>query len=607
LIKQLRTKRGILVPNLFSVVYVGDPIKDPWSSDVFRRVNEWLWNYTILGRLKLVDASSLTDDLIKDARLVFLELGKEPGKRKALFGQIRAWRPDVPVCVIRGIEPVIRYDDSSELEKEFPKTKIIRESGLPDKGTPDLVPELQYLLPPPILKTDVYGDPEIRGLSHRIGDKRFPFYIRTYFPEEEEKDLDIKPVRGGWSGSPLCRVVPGGGKQQAREYYLKFFFDDEAKFTKELDKHKSAAAWLDQRKTAGVGEGASVGLRGIPDFDGPVQQAFPSRGGEPVYAICYESASADKNRVTLKQLYADSKAARDKSDAARGLGAALRLLLDVLRLRQPRKTARDNSDAARRIEAALRLLLDVLGRQDKPQSRAQSPWSSRDEAQTPQYFCPKMRLALLDCVHDLEVYWPAICGDWGDRALRLRNLVYDPELPAWLKDGAVQVMVGHVHGDPNARNCLVNPDTGGDLLLIDCGGYRPDGPLVSDLAMIERDIKLVLMSTDSAANPFLDLDVGRLREWCAAEEAACEARLSFTPEQAGRMNASDPVRKAYRLVGMVRQRARKWSEYLDEEARHYFAALLYWTLRLLDECSVRPTKKLLALYSASEILRRFAR
>ena len=44
----------------------------------------------------------------------------------------------------------------------------------------------------------------------------------------------------------------------------------------------------------------------------------------------------------------------------------------------------------------------------------------------------------------------------------------------------------------------------------------------------------------------------------------------------------------------------------DHQGRHYFAALLYWTLEALQHEAIRPTKKLLAMYSAAKILEAFS-
>jgi hypothetical protein len=87
--------------------------------------------------------------------------------------------------------------------------------------------------------------------------------------------------------------------------------------------------------------------------------------------------------------------------------------------------------------------------------------------------------------------------------------------------------------------------------------------------------------------------------WAAAEAAAARDRLGLPATR----HASTTY--AYELIGKVRARAGEVSEGIDAEGRHYFAALLWWTLDILKEPAVRRTKKLLALYSAWSILERF--
>jgi len=60
---------------------------------------------------------------------------------------------------------------------------------------------------------------------------------------------------------------------------------------------------------------------------------------------------------------------------------------------------------------------------------------------------------------------------------------------------------------------------------------------------------------------------------------------------------------AYRLIARVRKRALDLSGE-DPQGRHYFASLLFWSLRWLTLPAMRPTKKLLAIYSAARILRK---
>ena len=95
----------------------------------------------------------------------------------------------------------------------------------------------------------------------------------------------------------------------------------------------------------------------------------------------------------------------------------------------------------------------------------------------------------------------------------------DLDAVSLLAERAAHGLTRHIHGDPNPRNCLVNPAEGtGAIKLIDCGDYDPLGRRVSDLALIERDIKLVLMNTDKEAAKFFDLDTSQMPTWCRAEE-----------------------------------------------------------------------------------------
>lgn len=172
---------------------------------------------------------------------------------------------------------------------------------------------------------------------------------------------------------------------------------------------------------------------------------------------------------------------------------------------------------------------------------------------------------MLDTMHDLAMYGPPISGHgrWAEIHDAIENLIFRP-LPTWLYE-PWPVVTGHIHGDPNPRNCLVNKQDKDDVQLIDCGGYQPDGRLVSDLALIERDVKLVLMRTENDAGGFFDLEVGSLSVWCQAESASISRNLGYMPAFAP--DSSEPVRRAYRLIGRIRERAKQVSG-RDELGRH---------------------------------------
>lgn len=215
-------------------------------------------------------------------------------------------------------------------------------------------------------------------------------------------------------------------------------------------------------------------------------------------------------------------------------------------------------------------------------------------------FDEAFRSKILAALARLRLYGGALPGGWAAVEDTIGQLVYCP-LPPWLNGQPCSFHRGCLHGDPNCRNCLVASDSPVNLRLIDCGGFRPDGRLASDLAIIERDVKLLLLGTEPEAAPWFDLDIRELPVWCDAETQSIQNGLGYSvPPTAG-----PSVARAYRLVELVRQRAKELCVPGDPEGREYFSMLLYWTLEALLHDAVRPTKKLLALFSGAQILRRF--
>ena len=132
----------------------------------------------------------------------------------------------------------------------------------------------------------------------------------------------------------------------------------------------------------------------------------------------------------------------------------------------------------------------------------------------------------------------------------------------------------------------------------------PVGEWITYDITFEYEDGVWLMGTDPSAKPFFDLDIGVAEEWFIIEKIACKQGLDFDERSVDGIKISKSTKRAYRLVGLIRQAAKGFSD-LDVEGCHYFAELLFWTLDILKEHPVRRAKKLLALYSASEILNRF--
>jgi len=555
------------------VIYLGEDAGDRKTAEEFvRPLDEWLLRRTNVARWRFANDETFTDADITPASLVVLKYSDNSARTEAAFERIRSCRPDAPLIILRELRSTSREEADSAIELGYPGACFLYRSDLQDiKGADQALGRFVYLFPAPSLKlSKAEQRPDIRLLIKRFGEDRFKLTIDKYFPDEE--DPDIHPVDAGWSGAPLCRLAANN-----KEYYLKFF-DKRDKFVREIDEHDKAREWLGDREDPETN--ATVGIRRLKELgtSGEEQaRAFPDEGPgkRPFYAICYESASAG-GRDTLKKVYAEREH-------------------DVVR-------------------KALCKLLRVLARQTTPLKRSKTaPWSLEPGRL---FFCDKMKAAIIRSFADLDSYGPSAFGtDWDHIKGRLELLVYKPDLPGWLTEGK-PVALGHTHGDPNLRNCLINPEAPEDLRLIDCGGYKPDGCLVDDLAIIERDLKFILLATDKPAGLFLDLDPHHFNEWRVAEHEAVDARPWFSGLTSVKNQVSVSTQDAYTLVGRVRSAAMsvcclsatekadgKTDE--DKDGRHYFAALLYWTLDILKEPAVRRTKKLLALYSASEILRRF--
>ncbi len=370
--------------------------------------------------------------------------------------------------------------------------------------------------------------------------------IQKFFPNAQQARL-LNDQRG-WL---VARLLQFSIDEKA-SYFLKFF-EQRDDFEREWDCCAQAENWLGKEVFA---------LQPIEDLADPLE-AFPVASPYR-YPVCYKTSGAPGAfYLTLKECY------------------------------------RQNSFDF--VESAFDRLLETLSDgQPVPEPVNEVPWSTAPGND----FCwpQEMKRCLRETLDELELYGPALYGEqkkWDECHARLRHLG-SPSLPQWLTETR-PVVRGHVHGNPESRNCLVNSANARDIRLVGCGAYRMAGRLVADLALIEHDLKMSLLNTEAAARGFFDLDVAHVQAWCAMESLAIDEKLAYEPAHAA--NAPDSVQRAYALIGHLRLRAQKVSA--DGEGHHYFAALLYWTLYGLHKRRLPPTKQLLALHSASEILRVF--
>ena len=426
---------------------------------------------------------------------------------------------------------------------------------------------LRVELPKPPLKLKYEAaDLEIGSLIEWIGEGRFKLEIQKYFPNAVA--ATVWPVAGGWSGTRLCQIfLEGDDPSFDQVFYLKFF-TEQAAFITELKKHRQAHDWLGD---ALVCQRLVPDVSPRPDWIAEQVRAFP-RIRPAAFPACYESASsADCRRQTLKGVYE----ARGSSHAdGEFVAAAFDKVLAIL--------ATGKNDACPR----------------------KSPWDDSPEGFP---FSPLLKRKIIATINDLRSYGPGVLRNWTNCYREIKALVYQPR-PRWLTQEPCRVHVGRIHGDPNVRNCLVNPGLADDIRLIDCGGYTDKGRLVSDLAVIERDVKLLLMATEREAGPYFDLDVHQAARWCEVEKHCIEKGLEYAPQDAaagppdrstlagrccdailrriaharggvylrGFAGTAEPAEsgyrpevRAYRLIGTIRLRARELSLPHDPEGRHY--------------------------------------
>jgi len=556
------------------VVYVDPNGPVAWNTlrDEIESLRDYFWQRTALVRWRYADPHRVGDVLSANDILIVLDWpADDAGANRAseIFRHLRSHAIRTPVLIVnRGYTHSVGGSRRSIVDLFCLPGGRCYEIPQGDLYQPEVVAtalqRLDVSLRGPTLRLE--GTPnnlETEALVKWIGEDLLTLTVQKFFPAAEGKEARIWPVGGGWSTVPLCEVFLE--EEGPHSHFLKFF-GRQPEQSSERAQHRRAKDWLG---------GYLADLRPVPemeDEDSAQIQAFPPCT-PPVYPVCYVSASNDDcPRETLKRIY--------------------------------------QSKEGPFVEQTVETLLQVLasGQQDAPRAR-RAPWAFSESSTGAEVFVLTLarKRAVAGVAEDLAPYTRALRGR-GCRGCvqETRNLLDHP--PRWLEQPR-PVATGHVHGDPNPRNCLVNREESSDLQLIDAGGYAAQGRLVSDLAIIERDIKLVLLATEHDAPGFLDLDVTELQTWCEAERKAICQGIGFDVheiEGSPWWRRRPSAERAYRLVARVRREAKRVCGTDDSRGIHYFAALLFWTLDALRYEMVRPTKKLLALCSAAEILRLFA-
>ena len=428
----------------------------------------------------------------------------------------------------------------------FPPDKQIRD-GLRKLGVLRRLKKFKLRL------NNTSADPALPKMIETIGPNVLTRLIAWHFPKAAS--ARVFPVEGGWSGTPLCRFYVDGDPQ---EYFLKLH-GDAGGYVAEFSRHKLAQSWLRRRGTRRAVE--LVPVDQAPVGRKQAQKRIFSGEKKPFWPVCYKSASEITKRRQMWGWLFSQRPPQFQLDV-------LDTLLETLAFK--------NHSPKYEPESLWSLL------------RAGDPQATAVDRHRELVFVRDTQIALEKALDDLEPYGQVMCkaaadaSTWKSRGEDLSQLVHGI-LPDWLHEGQHYVALGHVHGDPNPPNCMVkagdpnNPEDPGnakDIQLIDCGNYLKDGRLVWDLAIIERDIKLVLMHATLDDPGYKELDPNRLAGWCDLERRLT-AQLAFVP------SAAAPL--AEQLLARVRKRAQVLSQgdghaHADPMGYHYFAALLYCTL-----------------------------
>lgn len=546
--------------DFFHVLHLRPGPGAPELSTELKLLRDYLWGRSAHVRWKSAAPDEIQDALSGGAGVVLLEWpssAAQAAQALVCYQSVRVCDQTIPIIVIpdTDLPPVFGLEGlRSDSRLAVHSAQDFTTRAMAEQTFDQICSEFGISLPAAHLKLpEEMPDPDVAGLLNDVGRARMELILQKFFPQAGH--AAIYAVTGGWSGRRLCKAAV---EDDGDLYYVKLF-EDFTEYQRELLGHSRAEAWLG---------GYAASLIRIPDLGSGIEdqlQAFPAFTGS-LHAICYRSASSlQHSRSTLEQLY------RGETDAA-FLTKAVARLLRVLGLKQPMTV------------------------------ESRMPWN--DPGGDGFQLDESLKRDVLRALGRLGHYTSALPKDGKEAPDAVRKLMYHP-LSDWssLHGQSIPVIVGPVHGDPNSRNCLVMPDHADDIQLIDCGGFSERGRLVSDLAIVERDVKLLLMGTEPEMKPYFDLDIRQLSKWCSAEREAIRIGIDYQVRDAPAPSAKrySAVTRAYQLIGLVRERAKQLCLDDDSRGRHYFAALLYWTLEALKHEAIRPTKKLLALYSAAKL------
>jgi hypothetical protein len=172
------------------------------------------------------------------------------------------------------------------------------------------------------------------------------------------------------------------------------------------------------------------------------------------------------------------------------------------------------------------------------------------------------------------------------------------------------VILSPSHGDLNSNNILLWLDEEHPF-LIDFPLYQSAGHVLQDFARLEVEIKFALMDRqeDSSSRDLPAFDYTHLQVplWQALEEHLLSEQWDVGEPKLPVGSFDRNVRLSHDLVTLVRTKAREVQRQKRAKGTmsfwdEYRIALLYHTLRAIGYDSLSPFKRLLAVFSAAELL-----
>jgi Ternary complex associated domain 9 len=215
-------------------------------------------------------------------------------------------------------------------------------------------------------------------------------------------------------------------------------------------------------------------------------------------------------------------------------------------------------------------------------------------------FSVERRARLLASLEFLEEF-ADLLPEWTTASRQVKDWVCSGPGDHGALAGVRPTLLSRTHGDLNSANILwwLEQD---QSFLIDFAMYREDGHALHDLARLEAEVKFALMDRDDASHDYMPK---RLAAWRTLERQLASTNWQSIQSPKGQ----DGVQRAAGLSQHIRDQANRiYQDAFPPGAGsghflfEYFTTLLYHTLRAISYEQLSPFKRLLAVFSAAQLI-----